>query len=334
MDATIDILEAKGLGEWEKWVDDAVCIRKPVGQAGGTWVYTFNIQDIFNATVPLGVPWKASKCFDFGFDVTYLGFLWDLTQKQVSLPDEKRLKYLAKVEAFFAKVNAGEPVTQEECMAVNGTLSHITFIYPQGRAYLPSLSSFISTFHDRPGSARLHTRPSIRSDMAWWVNTLQQPNLSRSLQPRVLHKLDVATDASTSWGIGVIIGNLFDAWKLAEGWKADSRDISWAEMIAVELAIRHVERMGVVDCDVLIHCDNQGVIGAFARGSSRNFQVNNSIRRAEVIGMAHNVHFILEYVRTEQNPADPVSRGAPGAHLSRLPSIVLPEDLTSFLIHA
>ena len=333
MDATIDILEAKRLGEWEKWVDDAVGIRKPIGKAGGKWVYAFNIQDIFKATKPLGVPWKASKCLDFGFDVKYLGFLWNLPEKRVSLPDEKRLKYLARIEAFLVKVKSNVPVTQEACMLINGTLSHITFIYPQGRAYLPSLSAFISTSHDQP-SARLHAQHSIRSDMAWWVHTLRQPKLSRSLKSRVLRKLDVAANASTSWGIGVTIGNLFDAWKLAKGWKAGSRDVSWVEMIAVELAIRHVEHMGIADCDVRIHCANQGVISTFARGRSRNHQVNNSIRRADVIGMARNIHFILEYVRSERNPADPVSRGVPGRHLSRLPSIVLPKYLTSLLIHA
>jgi len=46
-------------------------------------------------------------------------------------------------------------------------------------------------------------------------------------------------DASTDWGIGMVIGSQWVAWKLVHGWKLDGRDIGWAESIALELAISH-----------------------------------------------------------------------------------------------
>jgi len=49
--------------------------------------------------------------------------------------------------------------------------------------------------------------------------------------------LDVWVDMSTAWGIGVVIAHQWAAWKLIPGWKADGRDIFWAESIALELAI-------------------------------------------------------------------------------------------------
>ena len=81
-------------------------------------------------------------------------------------------------------------------------------------------------------------------------------------------------------GIGVMFGNRWDAWKLRSGWTGESRDIGWAEMIAVELAIYHCEAQGYRDADILIRSDNAGVIGAFARGRSRNTAVNDSFLTA------------------------------------------------------
>lgn len=128
-----------------------------------------------------------------------------------------------------------------------------------------------------------------------------------------------------------MITDSFNAWKLSDGWKSNHCDIEWAEMIAIELLIYHVEHMGSKDCNILIRSDNMGVVGAFTRGRSRNFQVNDSIRRSEVISMALNIRFVLEYVNTKDNVADPVSRGIPVPHLSRLAPIQLPDELTQFL---
>jgi len=48
---------------------------------------------------------------------------------------------------------------------------------------------------------------------------------------------DVWIDASTKWGIGVVIGQEWAAWKLVIRWNKDGRDIGWAECIALELAV-------------------------------------------------------------------------------------------------
>ena len=103
-------------------------------------------------------------------------------------------------------------------------------------------------------------------------------------------------------------------------------------MVAVELAARFLEQAGAQDADILIHSDNSGVIGAFERGRSRNFQVNNSIRRTEAICMARNLWIWLKYVSSSDNRADPVSRGVPDARLGSLPiDFELPSELSPFL---
>ena len=142
-------------------------------------------------------------------------------------------------------------------------------------------------------------------------------------------------DASTSWGIGIIVAGAWDAWRLRSGWTGHGRDIGWAEMIAVELAARYLESVGHSNCNLLIRSDNQGVVLSYTRGRSRNLQVNDAIARVGVIAMAANIQFILQYVPTDENKADPLSRGHLGQADQRLPATFdLPEVLVPYLLYA
>lgn len=331
MDALVDILLKFGLDAIKKWVDDLLSFRFPNGRdANGQWTYPYDIEDIFRITEALGVPWKLGKCFRYAFLVVYLGFLWNLHERCVSLPVAKRAKYIEKLETFYQRALSGR-VALRETMSIAGTLSHIAFVYTAGRSYLTGLSHFIASF-PHPHALRYPSK-SLLSDLRWWRDVLRQPNFTRSLVPRSAQcDPGVWVDASTSWGIGVLIGGKWAAWKLVDGWKANSRDIGWAEMIALELACLYLETMQYTNVDILIHSDNVGVIGAFLRGRSRNFQVNLAIRRTMLICMARNFALFPEYVNTEYNLADPVSRGILGNDVDRLPVLpALPMELHPFL---
>jgi hypothetical protein len=143
MDAIVDILRASGMPLNAKWVDDLAQLRSPIaGNSEDSYVYPFDVQDIFELTRPLGVPWKLGKCFAFSFLLVYLGFLWDLRHRSVSLPEAKRIKYLGKVSLFLSAASRGK-VFLQDALSLNGTLSHITFVFPLGRAYLANLCTFI-----------------------------------------------------------------------------------------------------------------------------------------------------------------------------------------------
>jgi hypothetical protein len=47
---------------------------------------------------------------------------------------------------------------------------------------------------------------------------------------------EIWVDASTSWGIGLLINSSWAFWKLLPNWNTNGRDIGWAEAITVELA--------------------------------------------------------------------------------------------------
>ncbi|GBE80443.1 hypothetical protein SCP_0301580 [Sparassis crispa] len=254
MDAIVDILEAHNIRPSRKWVDDLITFRFPVSQlaASGVYEYVYGLADIFRITDPLGVPWHQMKYSDYALQAVYSGFLWDLDQRSVTLPEEKRLKYLAKLTVFIAAVKRG-CVSQRDVMSINGTLSHIVFVYPHGRAFLTNLCSFITSFSN-PYAPRFAPR-SVLSDMKWWFSILNVPNVARSLASRgPLQDLGIWVDASSSWGIGVIVCGEWSAWHWRgpiNAWKGEGRDIGWAEMVAIELAVRTVNVLGYHNATIL-----------------------------------------------------------------------------------
>jgi hypothetical protein len=263
----------------------------------------------------------------------YLGFLWDLIQRSVALPDDKRQKYLRKLSSISDLLNQGKGISYKDAMSLNGTLSHVAFVIPHGRAYLANLCTFIASFTSNSKFSHRHPSPSVKNDLKWWFNTLSSPPNARTLSPHgTTQDLDLWVDASTKWGIGIILKGKWNTWTLSENWKGNGRDIGWLEAIAVELAARTLCDWGLTNAVVIIHSDNQGVIGAFKRGHSRNFQVNLCIHWVEAIAMASNVLHILNYTESAHNKADPISRGKVGSPSSRLPSPELPKELVNFIL--
>lgn len=338
MDAVVDIMDGYGWGPNLKWVDDLCNFRLPTGRsASGEWCYGHDLVCIFQLAGRLGIPWHSTKTTDYAFIGTYLGFLWDLTKKMVSLPEKKRHKYLQRVEAALSTVDRPSArMDLKMALKLNGTLSHITFVYPHGRAYLTNLCGFIASFTNV--HAPRYPPKSLLSDLRWWQDVLRRPAVGCSLKPRGARRdLGIWVDASTDWGIGVVLEGSWDAWRWAkplQEWRTEGRDIGWAEMVAIELAVRRLEEIRIADANILVRSDNEGVVGAVKRGRSRNFHVNLSIRRAETICMANNIMIQVEYVKTDTNVADSVSRGKPDAALGRFHSkFELPVELSTFLLH-
>jgi hypothetical protein len=176
---------------------------------------------------------------------------------------------------------------------------------------------------------------STLTDLRWWFTLLSQAHSPRSLSPRKpTRNYNIWVDASTEWGIGLLWGTHWAAWRLCDGWKGPGRDIGWLEGIAVELAILATRAMGVRDADILIRSNNEGVIGAFSKGQCSNFMTNLSIRRSDEVCNKAGISLTLIYVNTINNLADPISRGfLPSAsELFPLP-IPIPPVLFPFFAH-
>ena len=118
---------------------------------------------------------------------------------------------------------------------------------------------------------------SARNHLMWWHSILSLPDNLRSLTPLAHLDPDIWVDASSSWGIGLVVGLLWAAWRLLPGWHNGDCDIGWAEEIALELAVHWLCSKGYHDADVIIHSDNSGVIGTFWKGRLHNACCKTSI---------------------------------------------------------
>jgi hypothetical protein len=116
-------------------------------------------------------------------------------------------------------------------------------------------------------------------------------------------------DASMTWGIGLILDSKWLTWELKEGWKSDGRDIGWAEMVAVELAVRTLITVKYTNCHVIIHSDNMGVTGALTAGRSRGTRQNAILHEIIKLIQENNIWVSAVWISTQSNPADRPSRG-------------------------
>jgi hypothetical protein len=96
--------------------------------------------------------------------------------------------------------------------------SHMFLSSFHSHSYLMNFSSFIAQFPSKHASH--HPPPSIVSDLKWWLSMLSTPPTPCTLTMRGPPKyLDLWVDASTDWGIGIIIGSKLNAWTLHLVWK-------------------------------------------------------------------------------------------------------------------
>ena len=142
------------------------------------------------------------------------------------------------------------------------------------------------------------------------------------------------TEVSTSWGIGIIIGDRWASFQLSPTWKVPGRDICWLETLAIELLIYFLEGMGLCHCCLLIHSDNQGTIGALEKGRSPNSHINLSVHRTYLVLSNLSISPEIVYIESVANPADPISRGEPGeAGKQIVPTFKLPQELSDSFLH-
>ena len=310
--AIVDIWQAMGVKPTLKYEDDLKVFRTPSpipsSNDAATANYDYDRTEALLRISSLGVPWHTEKGnHEFLYKTTFIGYSWDLIHKLVSLPDEKRLKFHNRVQIFINSFS-GRRCMLKDVERIHGSLCHVAFVYVEGSSRLPSLSNFAASFKGNELIRRYPSR-SMMTNLHWWLRELNKPSFVRELRPRgKMQDLGLYVDASTSWGIGIIIQGRWAAFRLHPDWKTQGRDICWLETLALELLIYFLDAMGVCDAHLLIHSDNTGAIGALDKGRSPNYHINLSVRRMYTVLVSRFITHHLKHVSSEDNPADPISR--------------------------
>ena len=290
--------------------------------------FPFSFKEINEITDPLGIPWEKSKDTPFSPVIVFAGLLWDLDLKRVSLPESKKEKYVQAISEW----KQHSTHTLEDTRKLYGKLLYACHIIPRGRAYLTNLEKMMSMCHERPFTPR-HSPRHLTDDLAWWKSLLARPELSREI-PGGRHFTNVGgfSDASSTIGVGIVLGDRWRAWRLLPGWKEDGRDIGWAEAVGMELLVRSIVQHNAPP-GIKIFGDNNGVVEGWWTGRSRNSETNRVFRRIHKLLEECDAILTTRYVNTAQNPADGPSRGIyPPEHLLLRP-IELPAEIRHFIIN-
>lgn len=130
--------------------------------------------DIDRILTDLGIPWETSKTIPFTTVIPYLGFSWDLEAKMVALSDTKKEKYRNCIMEWQNRSTH----TLTQVQSLYGKLLHSCLVVTEGRAYLTSLETMLSTSRNSPFVP--HSPPrDVPKDLRWWYHILEQPNLSQ-----------------------------------------------------------------------------------------------------------------------------------------------------------
>lgn len=291
-------------------------------------LFTYCDADIDGISRQLGIPWEPSKTIPFSFTVPYLGFEWNLSQRTVAIPEQKKAKYKAAIEDWLP-----HPTHDlDEAQKLYGKLLHACLVLPAGRAYLTCLESLMASFSSNPFVPHYASRHTP-SDLAWWFNELSAPTVSRTIPgPALVTDRGAFSDASSGFGIGIVIGHQWRAWRLVPGWKADGRDIGWAEAVGFEFLVRSLVATSLPGQFLRVFGDNIGVVEGWWKGRSRNWETNKVFRRVHDISNAHKCVFITRYVASRENPADGPSRGLYPPVARLLPAFSIPEPLRELVV--
>ena len=157
--------------------------------------------------------------------------------------------------------------------------------------------------------------------------------------PKVLpHPLADNQPGHLHWCINILgnracVGNWWAAWWLVPGWNTRGHDISWAEAVALELAMLWLAKTDQNDVCTINHSDNMGVIDTFNKGRLWNMHHNDCLQWISVILAVSNVSLVPCFIPSHLNKADPLSCGILGSREHWLePSLILSPELSIYLV--
>jgi hypothetical protein len=243
---------------------------------------------------------------------------------------------LELVSAWLLK----EHQSEAEAARLHRKLVHLASMYPLIHLFLCSISRFASSFKS-PCSA-LAVPPSVCSDITWISEMI--PLLPSELPLSSPDPLDIGWwgDASTSFGVGVVVGAFWGVWEWNPGFSVGpgkEHDIGWAEAVAIELGLRMALHHNLLSqlpssTPVLVRSDNAGVVAVVNKGRSRSRTTNDVLKRTYHILALTGRHLAAEHVAGVLNVSGPLSRGDIAGFLQLFPaaqtrtSTPLPEQLS------
>lgn len=289
--------------------------------------------DVLTLSSRMGVKTNHTKYSDFADEQKYLGFIWNGVTKTVRLPEEKIEQRIQNIKELLH----GAKWKKKEVDKFVGRLGHTTYILPDMRCYMKELYGWKEAW--RNPEARRGITEAVREDLEEWLNVLESFEHMRIIPDTKVEDIGWVGDASTSYGVGVLIGGNWARFRLQEGWNevgADlvKRNIAWVETIAVRLGLlMNLKLRDLRGKGFVVWTDNTTTEAALQNSRSKDRAVNNEWKQIQKILTKHQCTIKQKRVTSGANDADKLSRGIIENKLNKNleVKINLPDDLIPFL---
>lgn len=305
-----------------RWVDDNLCVKEKSSKV--------SMIDLVRASETLGVKTNATKYSEFSSRQMYIGFEWNVGNKTVGLSAEKLVQRRNELDEFWTKISW----SKNELEKINGKLNHLTLILPQLKPYLTANFRWLASWRS-PGKRK--APDDVLDDMTFWRSTLTSLTPTRLIPDSIEWNVGWVGDASTEFGIGVIIGRKWAQFRWLPRWEEPTglprRGIAWGETVTVRLGLLMVNKIYAIQGRSLsVLSDNTTTNGVARNYRSRDFWVNQEWKTIQTLLIGFDCTLSLHYVRSKDNEADQLSRGADPSKKPRdCIEISIPDDLKAVL---
>lgn len=301
-----------------RWVDDNLFLKR---HASST-----KMVDIVHRSKELGVQTNEEKLSEFAHEQKFIGFVWNGMNKTVRLPESKLLERQMQIE----EVLKGQSFSFHEMEVFVGRLTHVSYLLPQLKCYLCGLYRMKNDWHHK--MAKRQIPEDVREDLEFWRDTLIDFKHLRLIASPEPIDISWVGDASTSYGIGVLIGSRWIRIRMTDAWQSapsDYKHINYLETVVIRVGLLMIIDLGdKAGKHLVVWTDNTTAQAAITNRKSRNKAVNEEWKIIQRLLILHQIEIHARRVSSEENAADKLSRGLIGAckEIDRV-ALVLPGDL-------
>ncbi|EHS63121.1 uncharacterized protein PGTG_20708 [Puccinia graminis f. sp. tritici CRL 75-36-700-3] len=182
---------------------------------------------------------------------------------------------------------------------------------PQLRCYLRSLYRWLLDWFDL--KAKRYTPEDVTEDLLVWKSTLDKFEHTRLIPSQVATDIGWVGDASTSFGVGVIIGKYWSQLRILKPRNIDlpKRNIAWLETVAVRVGLIMLKKLNRIQkgSNLIVWTDNTTTESVIEKRKSGDEHVNNEWKAIQTFLIGEDIDLTGKRVKSANNVADELSRG-------------------------
>ena len=286
------IVEQKCVSPVLHYLDDFLIMAPP---SPDSRVCLGNLNTFKEVCSQLGIPLAEEKLEGPSQRLTFLGIILDTQQMEARLPEDKLSRIRTQLSTWLGRRKA----TKREILSLVGLLQHATRVVRPGR-------TFVSRMYNTAAKVKeLHYYTTLtkafKSDLHWWhffVNSWNGVSFLECYAQQTSFDCQVVTDASGSWGCGAQFKDHWFQYAWPSGWLTVG--IMAKELVPIVIGCA-VWGPLLVKKDTELKCDNQGLVDAINKGSSKDEMVMHLLRCLWFFTAFFNIRVTATHIRGVDN---------------------------------